>query len=122
MNSDVALFDYILLLVCCVLSVEVFIRSKIIRRVGDSASAAKKAVRVLSTDSISDHWKEKAIQSYAALIFRNSAKVLAILTLALLPFVLAAWYSPILIDYVLSSVGSVVTLVMAAGYVAVRRT
>jgi Sulfotransferase family len=77
---------WIIVGVATILSCEIFCRTPIISSVLEAKLTASKVVRVLKSESISDHWKEWALPRYAFLISKYSALFFLYLVIVFCPF------------------------------------
>lgn len=77
-----------LLALAVVLVVEVVRVLPLADTFGNLATVAGKAVRVVGSQRISDHWKEKVLLAYAGQIFVNTLKSCLLLLVAMSPVVL----------------------------------
>lgn len=77
---------YVTLAVLCLLGIELLFRLPLAGPLKRLATSSRKAIRVISSSRISDHWKEKALQRYSLDMARASLGIglaLAALFLAL---------------------------------------
>ena len=68
--------NYFILLAICFLSVEILIRSKYLNVISSTIKLVKKAIYVIMSKNISDHWKENIIPKYSLKIMNFSLKSL----------------------------------------------
>lgn len=111
--------------VTTILSCELFCRIAIIDSILEIKLQISKAVRVLKSESISDHWKEWIIPKYAFRISRYSILFFLYLIIALCPFFLAGLIS-IFIDLnfynsISEPISIVVITMFAWVYIVVRK-
>jgi len=80
-----------LILLSTVIAVELFLRLPLIAHVKGLTGTMTKALKVLKSPRISDHWKERTIQAYSLRLFVHSIMVFLILIVALLPFAVTGY-------------------------------
>ena len=86
--------NHLILLIVCLLSVEIFIRSKHIDLINSLIEVSKKTIHVISNKNVSDHWKEKIIPKYSIQMMKFSSKMLLIFLLIFCIFIIAEnWFS-----------------------------
>ena len=57
--------NHLILLIICLLSVEIFIRSNYLSLIKSLTKVSNKAIHIISNKNISDHWKENIIPKYS---------------------------------------------------------
>ncbi|MFP4532070.1 MAG: hypothetical protein ACLFNS_05245 [Desulfobacterales bacterium] len=77
---------WIIVSICCILAVEILLRSGLTALAGHMGAVLGRILHVLANRRISDHWKEKILPAYAFMIFAGSFRLLATLLLAFSPF------------------------------------
>lgn len=82
--------------VATVLSCELFCRIPIFSSFLEVKLTASKALRVLKSESISDHWKELVLPKYALTIARCSVLFFLYIVMALCPFLLVGLFSSLI--------------------------
>ena len=92
----IKILKWLLILSCCILTVEILFRSQLISTVRDMNNLYRKILRVIKSNTISDHWKEKVLPKYARLIFRGSLMLLVTLLLVFSPFIIAIFVTNLL--------------------------
>ena len=80
---------HLILLVICLLSVEIFIRSNYTSLINTSINTSKKAISIILNKNISDHWKENIIPKYSIKIINYSMQMLLIFLLIIFIFLIA---------------------------------
>ena len=115
------MIHFILILVC-VLSVEVFIRFNFLLILNSIPKVAKKVTYVIPKSNISDHWKEKIIPAYALIIMKYSLQMLLILLLIMSLFFIADLFYNDFLAFTLSLIGTMESMVIAFGYVYLRKS
>ena len=110
-----------ILLVICISSVEILIRSNYISSINLTIKVGKQAIRTILNKSISDHWKENVIPLYSFRIIRSSLRVVSILLSILLLFIIGEYLLNGLLSFAFSSIGILETLLFALGYIYFRK-
>jgi hypothetical protein len=85
---------WLLVIVAAVLASEAFLRLPLIDRIKTVSATAQKAMRVLKSSRISDHWKERILPAYALRIGLGSVTFFGLLLAGLLPVLLAGLIFP----------------------------
>lgn len=85
---------WLLLLSAAVTTSEFLLRLPWLAQVSLMRGTARKAMRVLRSSRISDHWKERALPAYAWSMARASVTFFALLCLALLPLLAFGLIAP----------------------------
>ncbi len=83
------MYFWFLVVGAALLASEGFLRLPILGRVAEVAATAQKAMKLLKSSRISDHWKERILPVYALRIGKGSVVFFLMLCLALLPVLLA---------------------------------
>ena len=112
---------HLLLLIVCILSVEVFIRLNFLSHLNSILIVTKKVTYVIQQNSISDHWKEKVIPSYALKIMKYSLKILLILIFIMSLFFIPNFFINNFIAFTLSLTGIIESMIFAFGYFLLRK-
>jgi len=109
---------------CCIL-VEVFDRLPLLQTARSIATVARKSIRVISSNAISDHWKEKAVTAYSLAMMKHTAMALGMLILFLgivgIAIVAGRVVSLDLHAFLITWQGVVYSVLVAAVYAKVRR-
>jgi len=107
------------------LFVELLLQQPFYKKLKSLVATSQKSVKVIRSERISDHWKEKVLLSYAFIIFNSSICLLSYLLIAVLPVALIsllAWYFNVnLIVFIVSTFGLFTSSVFALGYLYFRR-
>ncbi len=112
---------HLLLSLVCIASVEVLIKLDFLSHLDSILKVTKKVIYVIRQNNISDHWKEKIIPAYALMIMKYSLQILQILlVLTSLFFITGLFYNNFL-AFTLSLIGIIESMVIAFGYVYLRR-
>lgn len=108
----------------CVVLVEVSMRVPAIAVVRRLLDVGQRARRVLVSNRISDHWKERVLLRYSWLMLLGSFELLAFLVLlsaiVYTAVVIAGWVHVDLFTFVLSWQGTTFCIAVATIYAAVR--
>ena len=112
---------HLLLLLVCILSVEVFIRSNFLLLIDSILNVSKRVTYVIPQSKISDHWKEKVIPLYALRIMKYSLKILLILLMIFSFFLVADLFLSDFLTFALSLIGIIESIVFASGSVYLRK-
>ena len=112
---------HLILLLVCILSVEVFIRLNFLSHLNSILKVTKRVTYVIPKSNISDHWKEKVIPAYALKIMKYSLQILLILLLIMSLFFITYLFHNNFLAYTLSLIGIIESMVLAFGYVYLRR-
>ena len=116
------MLNIILLTILCAVCVEIFLRTKVLQQVVVITGTAKKAVSVMSSSKISDHWKENVLPRYSLKILRASFIMLAVFVAMIALFLgVSQWVSGFL-SFTLSAMGIVLAIVLSVAYVKLRST
>jgi len=113
--------SHLVLLLVCILSVEVFIKSNFLSVLDSILKVTKKVIYIIPNDNISDHWKEKVVPEYALRIMKFSLQILLILLLMLSFFVIADYFLNDFLAITLSFFGIIESMIFAFGYVYLRK-
>ena len=113
--------NHLILLFICVLSVEIFIRSKYISLINLLVEVSKKAINIIFNKNISDHWKENIIPKYSLQMINHSVQMLIILFLIIFIFVIADKLFSGFLEFTLSWNGMIVSILIAFSYAYIRK-
>lgn len=113
---------HLLILLVCIFSVEVFIRSHFLSHLDSILKVTQKVTNVISKNNISDHWKEKVIPAYALRIMKYSLQILLILLLIMSLFFITDLFLNDFLAYTFSLIGVMESMVFAFGYVYLRKS
>jgi hypothetical protein len=79
----------------------------------------------MKSDTISDHWKERAMLAYSGQMLSASLMLLAMLLLAVAPFAILAavgtWIDMPMLALLVSGTGVLVSIAIACAYLPLRR-
>ena len=105
-------------------AVEIMLRLPLPATLSGLQSIFRRVVHVISSDNISDHWKEIAVPTYALRLFRLTAKLAFLIAIVVSPFGLAFVASALagipLLDFLSSLTGILFSTVIAASYASLR--
>ena len=79
---------------CCIVTVEMIIFTRFFATINKINFVYRKTKWVITSNAISDHWKEKVLQQYAASMFIGTLKLLMHLIFIFTPFYIAIGLSP----------------------------
>jgi len=108
--------EYILLLFSCIFSIELFQKLKLSKILKLLIHTTNKVLKVLSSNKISDHWKEKVIPIYAIIIFKKSTLILALLLFIVLIFSLSIIFNDSFYDLLFSVQGIFLSIFLSILY------
>ncbi len=112
--------NIILMSILCVIAVEIIIRSRILHQVTTITSTAKRAVSVMASKRISDHWKEKVLPKYSLKIMRASVTMLGIFLAIIAVFFLIFSIRTSFYDFTFSVFGIIFAIVLSILYAKFR--
>ena len=110
-----------ILLVLCVLSIEIFIRSNYIFLINSLVKVSKKAIYIVLNKNISDHWKEKIITKYSLQMIKNSLQMLLIIVLIFFIFIIADNLFTGILAFAFSLNGIIEYILIAFSYACIRK-
>ena len=114
------MLPHIALIICCIISVEIFIRSDIKLLFSSLIAIFEKAIKTIKSDKISDCWKEKIIPFYAISMFKHSIKSFFIIFVIIIIFFLPSFLISDFIYFSISLFGIIETIVFCLTYVKIR--
>ena len=112
---------HLTLIICCMVSVELFVRSNIKLILSSLVAVFEKAIKVIKSDNISDCWKEKTIPIYAISMFKYSIKSFFIIILILTIFFLPSFLVDNFFYFSLSIFGIIESIVFCLAYFEIRK-
>ena len=112
---------HLILLLICILSIELLIRSNIYQILKQIIDLIRRVLTVIKSSKISDHWKEVIIPRYSINLMRLSSRILVILFLIISIFVVANIFFNELLMHTLSFIGILETIFYGISYVYLRR-
>jgi hypothetical protein len=117
--------QWALLAIATIAAVELVVRLGIGGTIRRLLAVVRKVLRIMKSDTISDHWKERAMLAYAGQMFSASLMLLAMLLLAVAPFAilaaLGAWIGMPFFALLLSGTGVLFSIAIACAYLPLRR-
>lgn len=117
--------QWALLAVATIAAVELVLRLDIADTIRRLLAVVRKVLRIMQSDAISDHWKERAMLAYSGQMFSASLMLLAMLLLAVSPFAILAavgiWIDMPLLALLMSGTGVLVCAAIACAYLPLRR-
>lgn len=114
--------DYFLLSLFSLLAIEIFITLKAIAFIRASFIIYTKLAKLITSNKISDHWKEKMVPYYAVLAIKENIKFLSVLVAIVVPYFFFTQLSNSFLEFSLSSVGIFIMLLFSALYLQIRKT
>ena len=108
--------NHLILLILCLLSVEIFIKSKYIYLINSIINVSKKAIYIILNKNISDHWKEKIIPKYSLQMMKFSLQMLLIFFLIIFIFLIADNLYSGFLEFTLSMNGIIESILIAFCY------
>ena len=115
------MLNHITLIICCALSVELFIYSNFRLIVFSLVAVLQKAIKIISSENISDCWKEKAVPLYALSMFKYSIKSFFIILLIIIIFYLPTFLLNDFIHQSISMLGIIESIVFCIAYLKIRK-
>lgn len=116
---------WVLTTILCIILIEMVLRLPLPAVISEISKIGRKSLRTLSSKSVSDHWKEKAILAYAGSMFASTSKLagyLAVIGAVAIFLALAFDYAGArVVDFVTSWVGVLFSSIIAMLYLASRR-
>ena len=113
--------NHVILLISCLLSVEIIIRSNYLGLVNSIINLSKKAISTILNKNISDHWKENIIPQYSLQMMKYSLQMLLIIFLIIFIFVIADYCFSGFIAFALSWNGIIESILIAFFYAYIRK-
>ena len=113
--------NHLILLVICLLSVEIFIRSNYFLLIKSTINVSKKAIDTILNKNISDHWKENIIPKYSLQMMKYSLQMLLILCLIIFIFLIADNFFSGFLDFTLSWNGIIESILIVFSYAYIRK-
>ena len=111
---------HIALIICCIVSVEFFVRSDFKLSLFSLKVVSQKAFKIIKSDSISDCWKEKIIPIYAISMFKYSIKLFFILVFIFIIFFLPSFFINDFIFFSVSTLGIIESIIVCIVYLKIR--
>jgi hypothetical protein len=113
-------YNHVTIIICCILSIEIFIRFNLNIRLYSVLRISKKVYRIIKSSKVSSHWKEKMVPYYALEIFKISFSMYLILFSIVLIYFLPYIFKISIIEYCLSYKGVIETLFISFIYLKIR--
>ena len=114
------MLSHIALIICCILSIELFIRSDFKISLGSLKAFSKKAIKIIKSENISDHWKEKIIPFYAISMFKYSIKSFFIISMIVGVFILPSFLINDFIYFSMSLFGIIESIGFCVVYLKIK--
>ena len=117
--------SWILTAILCVLLIEILIRVPLKNLLVEMFKVSGKSLRILRSDKISDHWKEKVMLMYASLLISYTLKLSGIFLViggfASILVYMSEYFDVAMEQFVLSWMGVVYSLLVAMAYLKLRK-
>jgi len=113
--------NHCILLLVCILSIEVFLRSHYIALIYSTIKVMKKATYIILNKNISDHWKENIIPVYSLQMMKSSLQMLLILLLIVFIFLTGDNFFSGFLAFTFSLMGIIESILFAFSYAYIRR-
>ena len=113
--------NHLILFVICLLSVEILIRSNYISLINSLFEVSKKAISIIYSKNISDHWKENIIPIYSIQMMKVSLQMLLIFILIIFIFIIADNFFSGFLNLIISWNGIIETILFTFGYAYMRK-
>lgn len=115
--------EYLIIAVVSIWAVEIFLKLPVSQTVDDLWRVSQKAIHTISSQHISDHWKEKVMLVYARKSFASTFKlaifILILASLTLIPIVIVDYFKltaqPVL-QLLATTKGLIASTIMATCY------
>ena len=114
------MINHLILTVFVVVTIELFLRMDALVFVSKMIEKLSSFIKLMSSNHISDHWKEKIIPKYALIIIINALKFLGVLLLIIALFSAFAWLFDGFFQFSISVIGMVEMLLLSLFYVKIR--
>ena len=112
---------HLILFSICIFSVEIFLRFDFLSILDSILILTKKSIYLIANKNISDHWKEKAIPSYAIKIMSLCIKIILIIFGIFILFSIADNFIYKFIEFAISLFGIIESVIFVAGYLYLRQ-
>ena len=113
--------SHFILLIVCILSIEIFLRSHFITLINTTIKLSKKATNIILNKNISDHWKENIIPAYSLQMMKSSLQMLLILLLIIFIFLIADNFFSGFLAFTFSFNGIIESILFAFSYAYIRK-
>ena len=114
------MINHLILAVFVVVTIELFVRMDAFGFVQKMVEKFSSFVKLMLSNSISDHWKEKVIPKYALIIIINALKFLGVLLLIVGMFSGLGWIFDGFFKFSISVVGIIEMLIFSLFYLKIR--
>lgn len=116
---------WILTTVLCIIVIEFAVRIPLPEVISEISIVAHKALHILGAKSVSDHWKEKVMLSYAGSLFLATMKLgallIAIAAVAILLIFIFDYSGVRIGNFIVSWTGMLFSVVVATAYYTIRK-
>lgn len=114
------MLDFILLLICCILGIEILTKLKLFNIINYIFNIYKKTFRVIYSNKASSFSKERLIRLYSLIIFKKSVATLAIFSLFCLVFFFFIKISNSFSSFLISIKGVIISITISIIYLKIR--
>ena len=114
------MINHLILAVFVVVTIELFVRMDALGFVQKMVEKFSSFAKLMLSNSVSDHWKEKVIPKYALIIIINALKFLGVLLLIAGMFSGLGWIFDGFFKFSISVVGIVEMLIFSLFYLKIR--
>lgn len=114
------MLSYTILASFSIAMIEILYKFDLKSKVDRFLAILTKAIRVILSDAISDHWKEQALLQYSLLLLKTSFSILAVFLIPFVFFLLASYIYKDLASYALSCEGFIVMICASFVYFLIR--
>lgn len=116
---------WVLTTVLCIILVEFVVRLPLPTIISDMLTTTRKALHTLGAKSVSDHWKEKVMLSYAGSLFTSTMKLAGFLVsigvIIILLILIFDYFGIWIGNFIASGTGIVFSVVVATAYYKIRK-
>lgn len=105
----------------CIVCIECFIKFDIIGHLLVVYKTSRKSVGLVTSNAISDHWKEKALPKYSLKMLWSSSIMLVAFIFMIALFAIAFYIKEDFLDFTLSVTGILVAILLSTIYAMARQ-
>jgi len=114
------MLNYTILAFFSIAMIEILYRFDLKIKVDRFLAILIKAIHVILSDAISEHWKEQALPHYSLLLLKTSFSILAVLLIPFVFILLASYIHKDLVLYAVSFKGFTVMICVSFVYFIIR--
>lgn len=115
------MLPYLLLFGATAIAVEIFLKTPMLSWVNDLTVTGQKSVHMVSSEKISDHWKEKVLLRYSGSIAVNTLKILFGMFIIFMPIILLCLFNTSVLSLTTAWSGIIATCLFGFAYAFIRR-